>query len=283
VTQANYPRCLANTLVQEGGWTDDPRDHGGPTMRGIIQREYDKYRDRHGLPRQSVRYISEAELQDIYAGNYWRPMFGDQWPKGPDQIVFDIAVNSGTGRAPQIMGAAMGTSERRPMALAARASADPDKVGIVKRACARRASFYRALRNFDAFGRGWLRRNATMEAIGVKMCLEAQNVSDLHGALKGEVTGAQVKAKRAGQGATATGGSAAGGGGALTQTDVGSWDWSAWLTLGLVAVGAIALTLVCVYLWRKHGERAKAYAAVIKGELETDLDTVLAKLKAVVP
>jgi lysozyme family protein len=35
-------------------------------------------------------------------------MLGDLWPKGPDQIVFDIAVNSGTGRAPQIMRAAMG-------------------------------------------------------------------------------------------------------------------------------------------------------------------------------
>lgn len=145
MTAANYPRCLANTLVEEGGWTNDPRDPGGPTMRGVIQREYTKYRDARGLSRRSVRSISEDELQDIYAGNYWKPMLGDQWPKGPDQIVFDIAVNSGVGRAPRIMAAAMGTDERRPSALAARAAASPDKVGIVKRACARRASFYLSL------------------------------------------------------------------------------------------------------------------------------------------
>ena len=276
--QANYVRCLANTLREEGGWTNDPRDPGGPTMRGIIQREYDKYRDRHGLPRQSVRFISEAELQDIYAGNYWKPMRGELWPKGTDQIVFDIAVNSGTGRAPQIMGAALGTSERNPVKLAAAAAQSADKVGIVKRACARRGSFYRSLRTFSAFGRGWLARNARMEAIGVKMCLEAQGGAK-PADLQREATAAQVKAKRAGQGAagtTATGGTA---GGAITQTDPSAWDWTAWLGVGLTALAIVALILALWWAWRKHGERAKAYAAAIAGTLETDLAGVLATIR----
>jgi lysozyme family protein len=283
MTAANYPRCLANTLREEGGWTNDPRDPGGPTMRGIIQREYTKYRATKGLPNQSVRYINEAELQDIYAGNYWKPMLGDLWPKGPDQIVFDIAVNSGVGRAPQIMRAAMGNPSGGVATLARLATQSRDQVGIVKRACARRASFYRSLHTFSVFGRGWLRRNARMEAIGVRMVLEAQGVSDMAGALKGEVTSANVKAKRSAQGATATGGSAGAGGGALSQADPGSWDWTVWLTIGLTAVVAVALTLVLIWLWRKHGERAKAYAAALKGELETDLGSVLATVKAAAP
>ncbi|MFL9826229.1 glycosyl hydrolase 108 family protein, partial [Rhodoplanes sp. SY1] len=174
MAQENYARCLANTLREEGGFTDHPRDPGGPTMRGIIQREYSRWRAAHGLPDRSVRFITEAELQDIYAGNYWRPMLGHAWPKGPDQIVFDIAVNSGTGAAPKIMAHALGTAERSPAALARLAAASADQIGIVKRACARRASFYRALRTFPVFGRGWLARNARMEAIGVRMVLEAQ-------------------------------------------------------------------------------------------------------------
>jgi hypothetical protein len=116
-----------------------------------------------------------------------------------------------------------------------------------------------------------------MEAIGVKMCLEAEN-ADVRGGLQREATGAQVKAKRSGQGAaasgTAGGGTAAGAG----ASDAATWDWTVWLTIGLVAVGAIALTLVLVWLWRKHGERAKAYAAAIKGELETDLGAVMKQL-----
>lgn len=281
MTAANYPRCLANTLAQEGGWTNDPRDPGGPTMRGIIQREYTRYRAKKGLPDQSVRYITESELQEIYAGNYWIPMNGGSWPKGPDQIVFDIAVNSGVGRAPQIMGAAMGTSERRPTALAARAANSPDQVGIVKRACARRASFYRSLRTFDAFGRGWLRRNATMEAIGVKMCLEAQGATAAP-ELKRESNAAEIKAKRAGQAATTSGGTATAGGGAGTiATDPSAWDWSTWVFVGFGALAVIALVVGLIWVWRKHGERAKAYAAAIKGELETDLGAVLARVKEV--
>ncbi len=271
MSKENYPRCLANTLREEGGWTNDPRDPGGPTMRGIIQREYTRYRARHGLPDRSVRYISEAELQDIYRGNYWVPMVGDAWPKGPDQIVFDISVNSGTGRAPAIMGAAMGVSTRNPRELAALASRSADTIGIVKRACARRASFYRSLRTFSAFGRGWLARNARMEAIGVRMALEAQGVIDIAGSLKREAAGAQKRAKRSGNAAAASG--------TLAQSDAASWDWTVWLTLGLVAIAAVALTLALVWAWRRHGERAKAYAAALKGELETDLSALLGKIR----
>jgi len=140
MSAANYPRCLANTLREEGDWSNHPSDPGGPTMRGIIQREYTKYRAGKGLPNQSVRYITEVELQEIYAGNYWKPMLGDLWPKGPDQIVFDIAVNSGTGRAPQIMRAAMGNPTGGVATLAKLATQSRDQAGIVKRACARRAS-----------------------------------------------------------------------------------------------------------------------------------------------
>jgi len=251
-------------------------------MRGVIQREYSKYRAGKGLPDQSVRYISEAELQEIYAGNYWKPMRGDLWPKGPDQIVFDIAVNSGTGRAPQIMRAAMGNPTGGVQTLAILATTSDDKVGIVKRACARRESFYRQIGTFGVFGRGWLARNARMEAIGVKMCLEAEN-ADVHGGLQREATSAQHKARRSGQGA-ATSGTAAGGAAASPgAADSAGWGWDVWLTLGLSVAAAVALTLFLVWLWRKHGARAKAYAAAIAGTLETDLGTMLAKIKEIKP
>ena len=73
--------------------------------------------------------------------------------------------------------APMGTPSGGVATLARLTTQSRDQVGIVKRACARRASFYRSLRTFSAFGRGWLRRNARMEAIGVKMCLETTSAS----------------------------------------------------------------------------------------------------------
>lgn len=207
-------------------------------------------------------------------------MVGDAWPKGPDQIVFDIAVNSGTGRAPQIMGAAMGVSTRNPKELAAIASRSADPVGIVKRACARRASFYRSLATFSAFGRGWLSRNARMEAIGVRMALEAQGAIAIAGQIKREQQGAAVKAKRAAQGAAGSAGAGGASGGMLTQADPSAWDWTNWLAFGLGALAFAALIVALSWAWKKHGERAKAYLASARLELETDLSTVLAKVKA---
>lgn len=277
--ETNYPRCLANTLNEEGGWTNDPRDPGGPTMYGIIQREYTKYRREKGLYDQSVRYISQQELQDIYRGNYWAPVVGPLWPKGSDQIVFDIAVNAGLGRANRIMAYALRTNELDYTKLAARATSFTDRVGIVQRACDRRASFYRGLRTFGVFGRGWLARNARMEAIGVRMALEADNVRDVAGQLRQDGKAAAQKSKRAGQGAAGTGTGTAAGGASATQLDVSSWDWSSWLLVGLSVAAAVALVIYLVWLWQKHGEKAKAYALAAEGKLEVSFNDILMRIK----
>lgn len=277
--EQNYPRVLANTLNEEGGWTNDPRDPGGPTMYGIIQREYTKYRLKKGLDDQSVRHISQQELQEIYRSNYWSPVAGQAWPKGPDQIVFDIAVNSGIGRANHIMAYALSSTSLDYAQLAMRALAFTDKIGIVKRACAKRASFYRGLQTFGVFGRGWLARNARMEAIGVRMCYEASEITNIPGALQQDSKAAGQKAKRAGQGATGAGAGTAAGSASATQVDVSAWDWHIWLTLGLSIVAAVALTLFLVHLWQKNGEKAKAYALAAEGKLEVSFNDVLARIQ----
>jgi len=66
MTKENHARCLANTLREEGGWSNHPFDSGGPTMRGVIQVCYNEYRRKSGKLLQSVRYIIEDELQTIY-------------------------------------------------------------------------------------------------------------------------------------------------------------------------------------------------------------------------
>ena len=46
-----FPACIPLTLAWEGGNDDDPNDPGGRTSRGIIQREWDVWRQTHaGLP-----------------------------------------------------------------------------------------------------------------------------------------------------------------------------------------------------------------------------------------
>jgi lysozyme family protein len=88
-----FPHALRLVLVDEGGLDDDPHDHGGRTAHGIIQREYDGFRTRHGQPRQDVWKITPAEYAEIYHDRYWMP-WCDRLPAGLDYAFFDAGVNA---------------------------------------------------------------------------------------------------------------------------------------------------------------------------------------------
>ncbi len=56
----DFQRALTFVLKAEGGYTNHPSDRGGPTNKGILQREYDNYRRAEGLPPADVRDILNA-------------------------------------------------------------------------------------------------------------------------------------------------------------------------------------------------------------------------------
>lgn len=280
--QSNYPRVLANTLVEEGGWSNDPHDPGGATMRGVIQARYDEYRVKWGKPKQTVRNISEVELQEIYADGYWKPIDGPNHPKGIDQLAFDICVNSGPGRAAAILAASLGTGDKAPRSLSAKATLVRDKVALAKNICARRGSFYRSLGTFKYFGKGWMSRNARMEAIAVKMVLEAEKLPApvVQKKLEDEAAAAGKTKKTAGKIGGAAG--AAGAGGTATPavpTDA-AWDWSTWLMMGGFVLVMLGIAGGCWWLYRRHGERLTAYLESAAGSIETSLEEFMAKVKA---
>src|ERR1700726_1113750 len=93
-----FEACLPDTLVQEGGYSNDAHDPGGMTMLGIIQKEYDLKRRQWGLPTQWVKNISKDEMRTIYFTDYWMPDC-PQLPAGLDLEFFDLNVNGGSHRA----------------------------------------------------------------------------------------------------------------------------------------------------------------------------------------
>jgi lysozyme family protein len=94
-----FAECLTHVLKYEGLDSNNPLDRGGATSRGITQATYDKWRDRHGLPRSPVSRISGQELNAIYREDYWKPVCAEQLPAPLDLCVFDAAVQHGTYRA----------------------------------------------------------------------------------------------------------------------------------------------------------------------------------------
>lgn len=154
-----FARCLPLILKHEGGYVDHPKDPGGATNRGVTQATYDAWRRSQSLPGRSVRNITEAEVAAIYRKAYWLAASCDLLPPGVDYITFDLAVNSGIGRAAKMLQEVVGVpadGKIGPKTLAA-VRALP-RAEVVLRMRNRREKFYRSLKIFPTFGKGWLRR-----------------------------------------------------------------------------------------------------------------------------
>lgn len=163
----NRPKALAWVRDDEGGNDDDPNDSGGRTSRGITQREYDAYRRHHSLAYRDVWAASDAEINEIYSGNYWEPECPGM-PSGADYLFFDFKVNAGAHRAAVILQEALGVAPDGligPVTLAALDKADEADL-IAKYSQAKRA-FYERLAAEQAHDRkfltGWLNRVSRVE------------------------------------------------------------------------------------------------------------------------
>ena len=91
----NFGTCLAFTLKEEGGYSDDPADPGGATNMGITLATYRQWADNPNLAPLQVRDLSERTARAIYRSLYWNPLRADALPAGVDLSVFDMGVNAG--------------------------------------------------------------------------------------------------------------------------------------------------------------------------------------------
>lgn len=171
---AAFERCLPSTLKEEGGYSNDAHDPGGMTMEGIIQREYDRWRIARGLPTRWVKNIAPDEMRTIYHDEYWLP----HCPKvaaGLDLCLFDTNVNNGVHAGIVLLQRALGVTADGifgPQTNLACAALKGNQQGIhlaIAKFYAARRAYYMSLRNFQYFGRDWLRRDLDIEQAALKM------------------------------------------------------------------------------------------------------------------
>jgi lysozyme family protein len=239
MTASNREASISKTLTYEGGFTNDRRDPGGATNWGITIYDARLHWKPDATP-EDVRCMPKSVAIEIYRKKYWAKMGCDERPSGVDFVEFDFGVNSGVARS-----------------LAYRKTLDPQKLSpaaYVKAFCAKRSSFLHGLRTWSAFGKGWGRRVADVEATGVRMAAGASG-KPVAPVLKNEAT------KNAGKAighstAGASGGAAAGP--VLNQLDYSTV--AGWVVAGLVVLGVIWFAWHAV----QANHRANAYNAALK-------------------
>jgi lysozyme family protein len=173
-TYPDFEASLKFTLPEEGGYSNDAHDPGGMTMKGIIQREYDSWRKRHGLPTQWVKKISDDEMRTIYCNEYWLPHC-PLVPRGLDLCLFDTNVNNGVHagmvllqRALQVHDDGLWGPETEGAVNVLRAPAS-ELHDVIVLFYQKRKAYYQSLRNFRYFDTDWLRRDLHMEQAALKL------------------------------------------------------------------------------------------------------------------
>ena len=158
--EANFFKSLDLVLKHEGGFVDHPDDPGGATNKGITHKTYSKWLGRPLEDVDELKSIPDEHVQLIYKQDYWDKIMGDDLPNGVDFCVFDWAVNSGPSRAAKALQKASrvkadGIIGPRTL-LAVQDERADDLIEIIAH---EREEFYRSLKTFGTFGKGWLRRN----------------------------------------------------------------------------------------------------------------------------
>ncbi|MER8433543.1 glycoside hydrolase family 108 protein [Mesorhizobium caraganae] len=151
----NFARALALVLKSEGGWSDNPADPGGATMKGATLANFRRY-VKADAGKADLREISDEQVATVYRRFYWDAVAGAELPGGVDYAVFDFAVNSGPGRAAKYLQAAVGAVQDGRIGPATLSAVGARPSGaVIDDLCDARLAFLRRLPTWPVFGKGW--------------------------------------------------------------------------------------------------------------------------------
>ena len=167
----NFDACLTLLLAHEGGYVNHPQDPGGMTNLGVTKRVWEEWTG-HEVDEKQMRALTPELVAPLYKRKYWDAVRADELVSGLDYAVFDVAVNSGPGRAIKILQDCVGATVDggfgpATMALVKKVSSEPNK--IIDLYCAKRLEFLQSLKTFETFGKGWSRRVAEVKEKALKM------------------------------------------------------------------------------------------------------------------
>ena len=156
---ADYDACLTRVLAHEGGYSNDPRDPGGPTNWGITLADA-RMHWKTGATAADVRAMPVSVAKSIYRAKYWDALRCDDLPAGVDDSVFDYGVNSGIGRACKVLRRVIGLPDDdwHVTSMVIIALKNRDKRAVITAINDERLKFLQRLSTWDHFGAGWGRR-----------------------------------------------------------------------------------------------------------------------------
>jgi lysozyme family protein len=174
MSKNNFDLVLSETLKHEGGWSNNPKDPGGATMKGITIATYRQYYP--NATKEQLRNISDADVKMIYRKGYWDKVKADELPSGLDLVIFDAAVNSGPSRSIKWLQEALGVTVDGKIGPATIAKAKTSDVeATIRKALALRLAFMKRAKDakgnllWDTFKNGWTARITAVTSAALQL------------------------------------------------------------------------------------------------------------------
>lgn len=152
------------TRASEGGYSNHPKDKGGPTNMGVTQKTYNSFLRARGESARDVRDLTEDEAREIYRG-FWEDSGAPQLPWPLSAVVFDAAINSGPARAKKQLQRILGVKEDGVIGDETLNAVESRNImSVADRFLSERESFYKQ-QGQPEFEKGWLARVAKMRKL----------------------------------------------------------------------------------------------------------------------
>jgi lysozyme family protein len=168
-----FAACLKIVLKHEGGYVNHRKDPGGRTNLGVTQRVWEAWTGKSATE-QEMRSLTVDMVAPLYRQKYWDKVRGRDLAPGLDLHVFDFGVNAGPARAVRYLQMMVGANPDGKIGPATMRALSNyiDLYGTAKaitRYGELREQYYRQLKTFGTFGKGWLRRNREVTAAALVM------------------------------------------------------------------------------------------------------------------
>ena len=158
---AKFLRCVAFVINEEGGFVNDPADPGGATKFGVSIRSHARDigdLDHDGdIDADDVRILTVDQAVEIYHEHYWAAVRGEELDPQLAVVLLDTGVNCGIDRAIRMLQEVIGAVVDGQFGPATMRRVQETN-GIDRAFIEARKAYYRTLKKFPRYGRGWLAR-----------------------------------------------------------------------------------------------------------------------------
>ena len=154
-----YSTAISQVFKDEGGYTNESTDPGGPTNWGITIHDARQYW-KPDATSEDVRNMPKSVAEDIYSKHYADPVHYDSLPAGVDYSVLDFAINSGISKSIKTLQEIVNVpidGTIGPITL--QATNAKDSKTLVEEIWDKRLAFDKSLTHlWPVYGRGWTAR-----------------------------------------------------------------------------------------------------------------------------